>query len=142
MASRLDYFLVNVVIHLFSLLTVSDKNLRNKFKENLLELTMKSNSLRRMKILWTKLCKNWKNRSSTLILKKNSESIRRSNLRNKRRRKLRSKSKKKKLKKLSLRRKRKLPRNDIVTIWPNLLIFDHRYESANLRACCFIENIF
>jgi nucleolar protein 56 len=58
MAARLDNFLVSVSIKLFSPPIDSEKNSKNKFKEDFQEQEKRKKKLRKINSLWTKLWVN------------------------------------------------------------------------------------
>lgn len=112
MAARLDNFLVNVFLILYSQLTNSVKNLRNRSREDLPDPARRRTKSKRMNNLWTRLWMSLKRRSFTSILNKSLENTRR-NLKNLKRRSRLSLRKKRLLLKLkSLRKRRRLPSND------------------------------
>jgi nucleolar protein 56 len=112
MASRLDNYLVNVLIYLSSLPISSAKNLESKFSADLLDQLMKKMRLNKMKRLWTKLWMSSEAKKCILTLRKSSEKPKRSL---KKKAKLRKLSRLKKLnqfKNKRLKRRRKLLKHD------------------------------
>lgn len=109
MAARLDNYLVNVKLYLYSQLTNSEKNLKNKSKEDWLKSITMKNSPRKTSNLWTKSCNSWEKKNFILIHKKSLESIKRSW---ENRRRLKKLQLLKKSKNNYPRRRRKLLKND------------------------------
>ena len=152
MAARLDHFLVNVLLFLFSLPTSLEKNSKNKLRENL-SLLAKMRRLRskEMKNLWKKSLMSSNKTISTSTLRNNTRRFSRKKRKAKRPRLL-----KKRKKPLSRLNPKRLRRNDhckfiikkiyLIKNYDNLIIecgnikIMRSDKLINHNLSCFLEN--